>query len=85
MPGIPLPPELIITRSETWFKAAIFYINNFEIVLIVIKSLKASVEKLKQLVQYNSVKCGSLAFIQLHLSELSITNLEESNSELLKL
>ncbi|VVC42492.1 Hypothetical protein CINCED_3A020808 [Cinara cedri] len=44
-----------------------------------------SVEKLKQLVQNNAVKCG-LAFIKLHLSELSMNlkNLEESNSELLK-
>ncbi|VVC44574.1 Hypothetical protein CINCED_3A018397 [Cinara cedri] len=45
----------------------------------------ASVEKLKQVVQNNAVKCG-LVFIKLHLSELSVNleNLEESNSELLK-
>jgi len=54
----------------------------------VIESLKddaISVEKLKQLVQNNAVKCG-LTLIKLHLSELSInfTNLEESNYELLK-
>jgi len=41
------------------------------------------VEKLKQLVQNNAVKCD-LAFIKLHLSELfnNLKNLGESNSEL---
>ncbi|VVC44346.1 Hypothetical protein CINCED_3A000964 [Cinara cedri] len=55
---------------------------------IILKSLTdgvASVEKLKQFVQNDAVKCG-LAFIKLHLSELSNNhkNLEESNSALLE-
>lgn len=90
MPGIPLPPEPIVTRwlNGTWLNAALFYANNFEKFRNVIDSLKddaISVEKLKQLVQNNTVKCD-LAFIKLHLSELSInlTNLESSNSELLE-
>jgi hypothetical protein len=49
MPGIPLPPEPIITRWETWLKAALFYTNNFENFLIVIKSLKDDV---------NPYQCG---------------------------
>jgi len=36
-------PEPIMTRWETWLKAALFYANNFEIFLIVIKSLKDDV------------------------------------------
>ncbi|VVC38586.1 Hypothetical protein CINCED_3A022669 [Cinara cedri] len=88
MPGLPLPPEPIITRWEALLNAALFYANNFEEFKIVIASLTddaTSVEKLKQLVQHNAVKCG-LAFIKLHLSELSINlkHLKESNSELLK-
>lgn len=72
--GISLPPETIITRSETWLNAALFYGNNFEKFKYVIKSLKydaISMEKLKQLVQDNAVKCG-LAFIKLHLFELPL-------------
>jgi len=88
MPGIPLPPEPSITRWGTWINAALFYANNFEKFGNVINSLKddaISVEKLKQLDQNNAVKCD-LAFIKLHLSELSInlTNLEASKSELLE-
>lgn len=88
MPGIPLPPELIITRWGTWLNAALFYANHFEKFKNVIESLTddaLSVEKLKLLVQDNAEKCG-LAFIKLHLSKLctNLKNLEESNSELLK-
>ncbi|VVC37025.1 Hypothetical protein CINCED_3A012911 [Cinara cedri] len=73
---------------KTWLNAALFYANNFEKFNNVIESLTgdvASVEKLKQLVQNNAVKCG-LAFINLHLSELSMNleNFEESNSKLPK-
>lgn len=76
IPGIPLPPEPIITRWGTWLNAALFHANNFEKFKNVIESLKddaLSVEKLKLLVQDNAVKCG-LTFINLHLSELC-TNL----------
>jgi len=39
MPGIPLPPEPIITRWGTWLDAALFYANNFEKFKNVIESL----------------------------------------------
>ncbi|VVC44141.1 Hypothetical protein CINCED_3A005003 [Cinara cedri] len=80
--------EPIITKWRIWFNAALFYATNFEKFKNVIESLRddaISVEKLKQLVQNNAVKCD-LAFKNLHLSELSMSlnNLEESNSELPK-
>ncbi|VVC34378.1 Hypothetical protein CINCED_3A015122 [Cinara cedri] len=86
MPGIPLPHKPIITILGTWLNAELFYANDFEEFKNVIDSLTddaTTVEKLKQLVQNNAVKCG-LAFIKLHLSELSMNlkNLLDSNSEL---
>ncbi|VVC25523.1 Hypothetical protein CINCED_3A013125 [Cinara cedri] len=59
MPGIPLPPEPIITRWGTWLNAPLFYANDFEVFKNAIESLTddaTSVEKLKQLVQNNA--CG---------------------------
>jgi hypothetical protein len=88
MPSIPLSPKPSITRWETWLNAVFLYENNFEKFKNVIESLTddaVSVKKLKHLVQDNAVKCA-LAFIKLHLPELSMNfkNSEESNSEPLK-
>lgn len=30
LPGVPLPPEPVVTRWGTWIRAAIFYANNFQ-------------------------------------------------------
>lgn len=87
MPDVPLPPEPVITRWGTWLNAAMFYADHFETFKNVVENLDddaISVGKLKSLVNNNVVKCG-LAFLKLHLSELTtkLTNLEESKSQLL--
>ena len=38
-PGVPLPPEPVITRWDAWIDAAIYYCNHFRIVKSVIKIL----------------------------------------------
>jgi len=57
-----------------WHKEFSLWVDKVEQFGNVIESLKddaISVERLKHLVQNNTVKCG-IAFINLHLSELSI-------------
>jgi hypothetical protein len=48
LPGLPLPPEPVITRWGTWIEAVIFNVNNYEGIKIVIEKLdndlSASVE-----------------------------------------
>jgi len=89
MPDVPLPPEPVITKwgGETWLNAAMFYADHFKTFKNVLENLDddaISVGKLKSLVNNNVVKCG-LAFFKLYLSNLTtkLTNLEESNSQLL--
>lgn len=88
LPGVPLPPEPIITRWGTWIGAVIFTSQNFEGIKSVFESLNddsACVQTCKELLNLNSVK-NDLTFIQVHFSNLvrAITNLEASNLTLIQ-
>jgi len=72
LPGVPLPPEPIITRWGTWISAVIFTSQNFEGIKSVFESLNddsACVQTCKELLNLNSVK-NDLTFIQVHFSNL---------------
>jgi hypothetical protein len=83
-----LPPEPVITRRETWLKAALFYAENFNKFKMFINALDEDVqtiEKLKRIITSASI-ISDLTFIKLHLSAFPkvLTQLETRNSSLNK-
>jgi Protein of unknown function (DUF 659) len=89
LPGVPLPPEPIITRWGTWIEAVIFTSHNYEGIKSVFgrlnDDLSACVLTCKELLSLESVK-NDLTFIQIHFSGLvyAIKKLEASNLTLIQ-
>jgi len=83
LPGLPLPPEPVITRWGTWIEAVIFNANNYEGIKTVVEKLdndlSAIVESCKKMFNLPTVK-NDLAFIKINFSGLIqvITNLEDT-------
>ncbi|KAL4085189.1 hypothetical protein QTP88_027048 [Uroleucon formosanum] len=88
-PGLPLPPEPVITRWGTWIEAVIFNTNNYEGIKSVIEKLdndsSASVDNCKKMFKLPTVK-NDLTFIKINFSGLirAITNLEDTKLTLLQ-
>ncbi|KAL4153986.1 hypothetical protein QTP88_001819 [Uroleucon formosanum] len=89
LPGLPLPPEPVITRWGTWIEAVIFNTNNYEGIKSVIEKLdndsSASVDNCKKIFKLPTVK-NDLTFIKINFSGLirAITNLEDTKLTLLQ-
>lgn len=89
LPGLPLPPEPVITRWGTWIEAVIFNANNYEGIKTVVEKLdndlSASVESCKKMFNLPTVK-NDLAFIKINFSGLiqAITNLEDTKLTLVQ-
>ncbi|KAL4132165.1 hypothetical protein QTP88_009372 [Uroleucon formosanum] len=89
LPGLPLPPEPVITRWGTWIEAVIFNTNNYEGIKSVIEKLdndsSASVDNCKKMFKLPTVK-NDLTFIKINFSGLirAITNLEDTKLTLLQ-
>jgi hypothetical protein len=89
LPGVPLPPEPVITRWGTWIEAVIFNTDHYLGIKTVIGNLNndssASVEKCRQMFMLDSVK-NDMIFIKSHFTDLvkAITNLEQSNLTLVE-
>uniref|UniRef100_A0A2S2PVX4 DUF659 domain-containing protein n=1 Tax=Sipha flava TaxID=143950 RepID=A0A2S2PVX4_9HEMI len=89
LPGLPLPPEPVITRWGTWIEAVIFNANNYEDIKSVIEKLdndsSASVDNCKKMFNLTTVK-NDLTFIKINFSGLirAITNLEDTKLTLLQ-
>ncbi len=86
-PGLPLPPEPVLTRWGTWLEAAIYYANNFDQVRVVIDSFDendaASIHNAKELYRSDLIK-QNLAYIAATFSFLprAITDLESAGTPL---
>jgi hypothetical protein len=85
-PQIPLPPEPVITRWNTWLQAAAYYCDNFSVIEDVISKLEidaVSVENAKNLIKSTSLK-NNLVYISSNTTFLanSITKLEAQNLSL---
>jgi len=84
LPGVPLPPEPVVTRWGTWIEAVIFNTDHYLGIKTVIGKLDndsaASVEKCRQMFMLDSVK-NDMIYIKAHFTALvtAITNLEQSN------
>ncbi|KAL4097204.1 hypothetical protein QTP88_022015 [Uroleucon formosanum] len=84
VPDIPMPPQLILTRWETWLDAANYYCENYEVIKNIIKKLDendaSSIKKAKDIFNNPNLK-ATLAFISSNYSFLStyITRLEKQN------
>ncbi|PNF19043.1 hypothetical protein B7P43_G11713 [Cryptotermes secundus] len=73
-PGVPLPPEPIITRWRTWTDAAIYHCDHFQIVKNIIHSMKMedvrAIEAVQE--QFSCIEMeGQLAFIKANFSSLT--------------
>ncbi|XP_003740384.1 uncharacterized protein LOC100901014 [Galendromus occidentalis] len=72
-PGIPLPPQPILTRWGTWITAAFYYAENFEAFAVVVQSMDASeaasIALAQGLLKDESLK-RDLAFIRSHFGHL---------------
>lgn len=83
-PGIPLPPQPIITRWGTWLEAATYYCDNYKAFCEVINMLNeedaVSIEHVKKLIQEPTLE-GNLIFIKTHFSFIpnKITFLEKQD------
>lgn len=72
LPGVPLPPEPVITRWGTWLTAASYYVKHFEGFKKVIQELEddaASVRTAKELVNNESI-LPQLLFVEAHFKDI---------------
>lgn len=83
-PGLPLPPQPVITRWGTWVEAAIYYAKNFEIFSSVMQQFDddaaSSIKITKRLLTKNSVKL-ELTYIYENFAIIpnNITKLQKCN------
>jgi hypothetical protein len=86
-PGLPLPPQPVLTRWATWLEAALYYAGNYEEIKKVFNALDpeeaASIRSVQCTINKASVK-HDLAFLSTHLSRLPslITSMEGSGRPL---
>lgn len=87
-PGIPLPPEPILTRWGTWINAASYYCQHFKEIDGVLQILDSndavSIKEAKLLLNENSIE-ASLVFIHSNYGFLTstITQLERQDISLI--
>ncbi|CAH2003791.1 unnamed protein product [Acanthoscelides obtectus] len=83
-PGLPLPPEPVITRWGTWLNAALFYADNFvkikEIFLLLDADSIALRSCRKSILESNILE--DLAFIKVHFFMLAKVIMELKNTQL---
>lgn len=82
LPGVPLPPEPVVTRWGTWIRAAIFYADNFQKLKDLISQMSDDsqcIQKCKEIFQNVKVE-QQLIYIKCNYVFLadSILQLEES-------
>jgi len=83
-PGIPLPPQPIVTRWSTWLTAALYYCEHFPIIEAIInqfdKGDAISIAKCQQLLSGDINLKNKLIYIKSNFSNLpvAITKLETS-------
>jgi len=84
MPSVPLPPEPVLTRWETWIETVNFCADHFDGLKIILQKLEdknvVSIQKCNNMLNLESVK-SDLTFIQSHffIQVKSIKNLEHSS------
>lgn len=84
-PGLPLPPQPVITRWGTWLDAAIFYSKNYEKIkklILAFSDESTSIKEAKKIFK-NNVIPKQLAFIASNLSVVTETILKLESKELL--
>jgi hypothetical protein len=76
MPGIPLPPQPVLTRWGTWLDAAMYYADNFEgfkeVVLDFSKSTSQSIKDCQTVLKNQEIK-QNLAFLKANYKFVSTT------------
>ena len=88
-PGIPLPPQPVISRWGTWLKAAAYYAEHLDTFSSVVRSLDKkeaeSIKKVQRILELESLR-GNLAFIDAHFRRIPqvIEQLEERNASLIE-
>ncbi|XP_003740254.2 uncharacterized protein LOC100905225, partial [Galendromus occidentalis] len=88
-PGVPLPPQPVLTRWGTWLEAALYYARNLNAFTSVVNSLDgtqaSSIQLVQELLQKSSLG-GNLSFIAAHFDSLpkSIEKLEASGIPLVE-
>lgn len=84
LPGVPLPPEPIITRWGTWLEAVLFYSQHFDQIKEVVEELDSndasSIGESKEAIQDESIR-KNIAIITTHFSHVPacIEKLETRN------
>lgn len=87
-PGVPLPPQPVLTRWGTWLEAVLYYATHYNKVVSVINTFNSeeasSIANAKSLISEQLLK--ELQFIQTNFGNLpkAITQLERSGIELSK-
>ncbi|XP_018495596.1 uncharacterized protein LOC108864441 [Galendromus occidentalis] len=87
VPGVPLPPQPVLTRWGTWLKAGVYYAENFDAFSTVVNSLDgydtASTLATQQIPKESSLP-ENLAFIRAHSEGLpgGIENMENKGAPL---
>lgn len=78
LPGIPLPPQPVITRWGTWLEAAIFHANHYEIIKTIIMDLDSDTQSVLDAQKVYSSKeiPQQLAFINANYSFISTSILQ---------
>jgi hypothetical protein len=76
MPGIPLPPQPVLTRWGTWLDAAMYYADNFEgfkeVVLDFSESTSQSIKDCQTVLKNQEIK-QNLAFLKANYKFVSTT------------
>jgi len=86
-PGIPMPPQPILTRWGTWLSAAICYCENYQLIKSVVmgfdKEDAVAIENVQKLLNDNNLELN-LTFIKANYGNLAkyITTLESSGLSL---
>jgi len=86
-PGIPMPPQPILTRWGTWLSAAIYYCENYQLIKSVVmgfdKEDAVAIENAQKLLNDNNLELN-LTFIKANYGNLAkyITTLETSGLSL---
>lgn len=87
LPGIPLPPEPILTRWGTWLKCAVFLADNYEGIKNVVTQFDSAtslaIEKCNVIFNNSTIK-NQLSYIKSNFAiiEEAITRLEDTNLSL---
>ena len=83
-PGIPLPPQPIVTRWGTWLTAALYYCEHFPIIEVIInqfdKGDAISIAKCQQLLIGDINLKNKLIYIKSNFSHLPVAITKQETS-----